>query len=287
MKKVIYSIFFASLFLFSSCGYESKQYKDLKVRTDSLVLEYQALQEDMREYANVLLHLSNSVSENTDSAWVNIDNVNTKLSQAENLKINATINRINSWISSSHEEVVNLKEQLARSAFRLNHLEKELARMTTQLNEEKSRVAELQYEVRQRNKKIDELNNKVLVLTSELQSAQTKISQQVSVIIKQENTINTGYYIIASTSELKKNKIYTKTGLFKHTLFEDEFKQSAFTKIDIRQVTRIELPLSAKGNILTFHPQAAYTITREGNKDVLNITNPERFWMISKYLVIE
>ena len=62
---------------------------------------------------------------------------------------------------------------------------------------------------------------------------------------------------------------------------------SYFTKADLRSLMTIEShEKSAK--LLTVHPAGSYKLERDNNKKyVLKITDPAKFWSVTKYLVIQ
>ncbi|MEZ4825231.1 MAG: hypothetical protein R3C61_02895 [Bacteroidia bacterium] len=60
----------------------------------------------------------------------------------------------------------------------------------------------------------------------------------------------------------------------------------AFTAIDITKVSSIPFD-SKKAELLTSHPSDSYVFNQENKKITsLEITNPEKFWKASKYLVV-
>ena len=61
---------------------------------------------------------------------------------------------------------------------------------------------------------------------------------------------------------------------------------SQFMQADKRELSSIPLN-TKKATLITTHPEGSYEITEseEGSK-VLNITDKEAFWSISKYLIV-
>jgi len=57
-------------------------------------------------------------------------------------------------------------------------------------------------------------------------------------------------------------------------------------KIDARNTKSIPL-YSSHAKILTNHPKSSYTLEKQNGNFVLLIVNPNEFWSVSKYLVIE
>ena len=59
-----------------------------------------------------------------------------------------------------------------------------------------------------------------------------------------------------------------------------------FKTIDIRVTTEISLN-SGNPKILTQMPDDSYSIEKKGKTSTLRIINPDKFWSISKYLIIQ
>ena len=60
-----------------------------------------------------------------------------------------------------------------------------------------------------------------------------------------------------------------------------------FKQVDITQM--LEIPVNAKkAKLITSHPAGSYKMDAvEGKTDKLTITDPNAFWSVSKYLVIQ
>ena len=62
---------------------------------------------------------------------------------------------------------------------------------------------------------------------------------------------------------------------------------SAFTRIDLRSTTTFRIP-DKKPEILSTVPEGSYTLTRnDDGSSMLTVTDPAKFWSLSKYLVIK
>ena len=68
--------------------------------------------------------------------------------------------------------------------------------------------------------------------------------------------------------------------------WKDGFNKNYFLEADSRSLTEISL-YSKKAKLLTNHPASSYVLEKVNEFLVLKITNPVKFWEISRYLVIE
>lgn len=106
-------------------------------------------------------------------------------------------------------------------------------------------------------------------------------------ITTQDQLLNTAFYIAGSKNELINSMVLSKGGLFRSAKISYEAEQSAFIKIDIRNIKDINLN-AKKAKVLSVHPTGTYTLENDANGMlVLRISSPKAFWEQTKYLVIQ
>ena len=155
----------------------------------------------------------------------------------------------------------------------VERLNKDLADKSAQIEDLRAKLAKLNASFEMANLKIDTLSRTV-------KEQGSQISNQSQTIAAQDEALNTAYYVIGNSKELKKN------GVIKSGEVLADFNKSLFTKIDVRKVTEIPI-LSKKAKILSSHSATAYKFT--GDKKIiqaLQILDYKSFWSNSKYLVI-
>lgn len=169
----------------------------------------------------------------------------------------------------------------------ISRLKKQLEERDTQVSGLKDELATMSFTVESLNGRVDTLNQVAQTLTEEtnLQTAriaeqEDQIGEQLDKLEQQTIALNTAFFVKGSSKELKEKSVLESKRLNK------DFDQGAFTEIDITQVQTIPLN-TKKAKLLTTHPSDSYVLTEEGKEIAsLEITNPERFWKSSKYLVV-
>jgi len=114
----------------------------------------------------------------------------------------------------------------------------------------------------------------------ELEAAQKKLDEA-------KKQLNSAYYIVGTTSELKGKGLILKKGFFDENNMSQDFDKTQFKKIDIHELKEIILD-SKSANLITTHPTESYELV--GIKKKVNrlvIKNPELFWSASKFLIVE
>jgi len=199
-------------------------------------------------------------------------------------RINEDIQFISELMEENKKKISNLQSKLKSSNLKIAEFEKTMERMTIQLQEKDAEIVQLKEQLAAMNIQITELSTAVSSLKTE---GETK----AKVIEQQTTKMNTAFYAIGSFKELRDNKVVNKEGGFlglgKEKKLQSDFNQDYFTQIDISKVTSI--PINGKDpKIVTNHPSDSYKFNNESKKLVksISITNPEKFWRSSKYLVI-
>ena len=150
-------------------------------------------------------------------------------------------------------------------------------------------IENLQNTITLKDTEIAELKTKLEGLNVELSNLNTNYKSLESENTSKQEALNTAYYAIGTSKELKEKKVISKEGGFvglgKSTTVSQDFNREYFTKVNIEQFTTINIG-AKKAKILTNHPTSSYKLVGDKPVDRLDIKNPDDFWSVSKYLVI-
>ena len=108
-------------------------------------------------------------------------------------------------------------------------------------------------------------------------------------VAAQDKALNAAWFVFGTKKELKDQRILTNTGVFKKgdLMQDDKMNKDYFTQIDIRTTKEIKL-YSKSADVLTTHPAGSYALEKDNKGQLtLKITDPTKFWSVSKYLVIQ
>jgi len=134
------------------------------------------------------------------------------------------------------------------------------------------------------------LTAKVDTLNEDIAQKATEIEKQKLKVIERENALNTAYYAIGPYKELRDKNIIQKEGGFlginRVKTLTGNPDPSLFQQVDIREIKKI--PVFAKDwEIVTGQDPTSYVKEYiNENLEWITITDPEKFWKKSKYLVI-
>ncbi len=282
--KNYFIVAFAALML-SSCN--RKELSDSRQTNDSLT----AVVTEREAALNEFISSFNEVERNLDSvaAKQHIIALNKdkpgEFKPDQKARINKEIAAINSLMDQNRKTLAELNRKLKNSSNKNALLEKSIATINDQLNQKNMELEYLNAQLHSLNAQVAQLETSVSTLISE--------NKDQAQIIDQETTaLHTAYYVIATTKELQDAKIIDRKGgllgIGRTSKLRSDFDNSMFTRVDYTQSTTIAV--SSEMKIITSHPSGSYSLVKDGkNKDMvqnIRITNPEKFWSASKYLVV-
>jgi uncharacterized coiled-coil protein SlyX len=216
---------------------------------------------------------------------ITVKSSDTEVSKNRKEQILDDIKSINTLIEENKKKIARLNAQLKESGGTIKGLQDRIAGLEESMKQYESEIAELNTMLVSKDNEIGQLNNHVVALNDTITLKDERISVQTGKL--HQAFIASGTY-----KDLKEKGLVIKDGGFlglgrKQFLVED-FSDSSFTEIDITRLTTI--PVNSKDvRLITEHPSDSYKLIKENDKQIayISITNPEEFWKITKYAVVE
>jgi DNA repair exonuclease SbcCD ATPase subunit len=180
-------------------------------------------------------------------------------------------------------ELDKLRRQMREANLNTQKMEELIKTLEYRIEEQEAQIKELQEQLRIANEKIIELRVENQHITEENEKKQAKIDEQII-------SLNTAYYTLGTSQSLKESGVITQKGGFigigKTRTINEAVNLRNFTKVDIREFSRLETN-SDKIEIITPHPPESYRLNNTDPKNiVIEVTQPDVFWKSSKYLVV-
>ena len=285
MKKLLFLSMCVALL--SSCG-NSGRNDALKAQNDSLnivLAERDAELEDIMEAFNEVQEGFRLINEAENRVDLQGDYVEgTSAAQ----KIRDDIRFITEKLQSNRDRIAELEAQLNNGKYASSQLKKTVANLKKELEAKSLQIETLQEELASKNIRIAELDDAVAGLSQDVEKLKADNVAKEAVVASQDKALNAAWFVFGTSSELKEQKILSKKFLQKAKVLEgDDFNKDYFTQIDIRRDKEIKL-YSKDAKLLTVHPEGTYELVKdEKGQLTLKITSPNKFWSVSRYLVIE
>jgi chromosome segregation ATPase len=283
MKKVfVFGGLFALMCTMIACGDKTKSNPE----ADSLRTQLSAQMEEMDEM-NLFL---DAVNMSMDSV-VNMEGTvlrttgESPLSRKEQIQKNVEAYKL--ILQHQRERLDILEKKLKDNNAYAGKMQKTIAALKQQLEEKDQAIIKLSEELEQRNFQIEELKDNVDNLNVQVAELEEDSKAKQEEIDEKVNQMNEAYVFIGDKDALKKAGLIEGGSLLKKSkLNTSNIDKKLFKKVDIRNVKNFQIP-DSKPEVLTQMPAGSYEITKTGNNSSeLTITDPARFWGVSRFLII-
>ncbi len=274
-----------SLTILSACKNEPKQDAQVIMQRDSLI----KVIEERELSVNEFIASFNEVESNLHlvSKKQNVILINSgkpgDLKANQKTRINNEIQAINELMVANTKVLKQLKGKLKSSDKKNTQLEKTVETLNNQLN--------LKYfELTALNQKLYVLNAQVAQLEISVDTLFNQNMDQHQTITNQSAELRTAYYIVGKSADLETFELIDKhgglLGFGETAKLSNNLDKSMFTKIDYNNSTII--PINSKHiKIITTHPTGSFSLDKTGRMvNNIVISDPEKFWSASKYLVV-
>ena len=165
--------------------------------------------------------------------------------------------------------------------------------LASQLKEKGARMAELEAVANRKDVSVDQLKYIVLNQSNSVDALRYKFDLSVAEdnkprvkAVKREEQPKEVFYIIADKQTLK-DKGLLKTTLFSKKINNNNITEENFVKGNRNELTTLTIK-STSPKILSPNPESSYRLTaNEDGTTTLTITNADKFWNVSRYLIIQ
>ena len=277
MKKTLTILSVALVaFMLSSCVEKSKKYQQLMAEKDAVVLENKNIEREYNAALGIISDVENNLSAIRDAEGLMLmkNESNTQRDQ-----LNSELIQIKENMAINRAKLDSLSKVLENSNKDRAYLRNTIKKLQAQIAEKEATIAQMQEQLAQKDQEIEGLNTKVNNLNQDLNMANAKNDEQSRLIANQIAEMNKVYYVGASKKELKESGILTSKYILRQ-----EVPAQAFTQADKRELNEVAFD-GKKVKVLSAHPVESYTLVNKDNQVILQITNPELFWSVTKYLV--
>ncbi len=285
MKALAYIIAVIVLF---SCNNE--QFEQCKEENERLIAEKNRRDSVIRNLSRSYARIDSvSIVIATKKAYINELAISNPLTREIKDEIIAQIDTINMLMDENKSTVTALSKSGLEEGFKymvqsmdeknsyddsgVNDMKKDLAAVSKDFSD---LFEEFVYQEAENIEMKGQLSSK----EAELAAAQERLEA-----VKEK--LHSGWYIIGTRDDLKEKGLIYKKGIFDIKEVNKDFDKSLFKKVDIYELKEVLLD-AKRAEIMTTHPTESYEVKGIKKKvSKLVIKEPELFWSVSKFLIIE
>ncbi len=207
-------------------------------------------------------------------------------SAGQRKQILADISCLKENVKLHKKQLTELETRLSNSTINNRELKETIGALRTLIDTQMDEIESLRRQLTKANRQIGELNSAVDSLNLTVSTVKGQRDTAMMSSERFENELNTCYYVVAKKSDLKDHNIIESGFLRKTRLMRGDFDKDFFVTGDKRTLNRLPLNTS-KVKILTNHPASSYRIIEENEHKTIEISNPEQFWSLTNYLVVQ
>jgi chromosome segregation ATPase len=262
----------------------SSEYKALQAKNDSLALAATKANVELDQ----IMTLFNEVEDNFRSIksaenYLSVQSGGSgELAPSVRDRIQSDMQFVTETLDKNRKQIADLEAKLKKSNLNSSQLSKTLANLHRELEEKTGLLVTLREELAKRDLQIADLTENVSRLSDNVKALAAESSARQDVINRQQTELNTVYYCFGTSQELKNQKILANGQL------GADFNRDYFIRIDDLHTLKVVPLYAKKGKLISKHPAGSYAFAKDASgKAELRILNPEDFWSLTKYLVIE
>ena len=282
MKKIVYYVIAATIVVMAtSCNGGSNPTKE---QLDSLQTAYDQRNADYNELNEFLSVIATGL----DSIALQEGQILTpgESPSLNREQIKKNLDAYKQTLDTQRQRIDELEKKLKSGNANSAQMKTIIASLKQQLAQKDEEIAQLRKQVDDQNVDINSLKENVENLRQHNEMQAGLIVSQQETILSQDASLNTAYIKIATKKDLKEAGLLTGGFLKKTKVDFTKIDKSLFRAVDIREIEKIDIP-AEKAKVMTPQPENSYRIDKIGKNNVLSIVNPEKFWGVSNFVIIE
>lgn len=276
--------------LMCSCG-GSGELEEQRRINDSLRnanIQISTRYDKMEEYLTVISSGLDSISLEEQSVLMNVGDDEGRQLNRQQMK--DRLDHVRDVLSRQRDRIRDLEGKLSATEGSDKRLLSILTAVRQQLEQKDAELSQLRRDLSDSRRSVAELQSNLQNTVAQLNSVQEQSEQ---IIQSQQATIDAARQKLGSAYvKIDNKKALEKAGLLKGGFLKKKkvdysnIDSSVFDRIDIYSTTSFALPKKYK--ILSPVVEGSYTVTdNAAGGHTLTITNPESFWSVSNYLIIQ
>jgi len=257
------------------CKPETGSPSAASTKNDTLLAAYNKLKGELSSRDSLLSFFSstmNSVQQNV----LLIREKQAGLKKASKSAIMSNLRVIDSIMVKNREMIRQLQSRMGRTGTTENSTMGQFVSTLNEMVDDKSKqIDELLTDMESMNKDFGQLYEKFREVSKENDEKTRKLS-------KAWFTSGTEQELIAKGVVSKEGGVL---GIGSSSKLSDAFNKANFEEVNINEFKSLKVQ-AKKAKIITTHPGDSYNLTQSGGETLIYISNPEKFWNASKFLVV-
>lgn len=294
-SKVV--LLFILAFALWQCGdiKDSEEYRKVSFDRDSLLEILGERESELQHFTHEFELIEKNLSAiDSNKSKLILISAKGKITPSE--RIHAMIADIYIAIDENQQSLEKLEAKLKEAnntgnlAAIVGILRKNLKAKEMEIETLKKELSSLQLEVKSLKDAIAFKEGQIATRDTQLLSQSKKLEFQERLIQQKETELNKAYYIRGTVSELQKAGIIKKeggiAGIGSVKVLGEKLGGDKLRSVNVRTDKMLLVGRYKKKTVISNHPSDSYFFIAKEGQIFIKITYPEKFWSLSKYLVV-
>lgn len=274
---------------------ESEEYKKVVFDRDSLSEILEEREAELNHFVDEFDLIERNLAA-IDSNKTRLVIMSTKGKITPSEKIHAMIADIYIAIDQNQSAISELEQKLKEAnnsgklATIIGILKKNLQAKEMEIELLKKELSSLQLEVKSLKDAVAFKESQLAARDTQLLSQVKKLELQEKLIQQKENELSKAYYIRGTVAELQKAGIIKKeggiAGIGSVKVLGEKLGGDKLRSVNVRTDKMLLVGRYKKKMVISNHPSDSYFFIAKEGQIFIKITYPEKFWSLSKYLVV-
>lgn len=264
-------------------GGTAEQENALRAENEKLKKESSLKDSSIRDFIgsfNQIVDNLHSISETERGIAITVRK-SKKLKPDDKTKIAEGVKMINDLIEENKRITESMRKNFSTSWLNFKECDTLLLNLNHQVEEKNNEINSMKQRLGEADIAFNTFDDLLNKLTDVNLGMDRRVQNMQDTIEKLEKQVNTAWYILGTSKELKDAGVISKSGLGRAENPLKNFNTAKFIRIDLRETRRITI-WSTNFRVITNHAPNSYKMER----NTLFITNPGEFWKLTKYLIV-
>ncbi|MDJ1471771.1 Cbp1 family collagen-binding glycoprotein adhesin [Xanthocytophaga flava] len=265
---------------------DSEDYRQLAARTASLEEQIRDREKEVEEVTASIGKIDSNLMKISEHVEI-MDGVKLREMVKKPGEIDLMITEIGDYVKQNNEMIATLEKKVSESKTINSGLKTMIAMKNTQVEEKEKQIQELLSTIEKMQQdfhgQLASRDSTIARVRNEINQTQVQLEHtQEDVRIKEEE-LNTGFVTFGSKQELAQKGVIQSGG---KVILSNQLEAEDFTPVDIKSTNEVKIGVTKRQKLVTSHPTDSYYFIKTDGSTYLKIVEQEKFWSVSKYLVV-
>jgi len=286
MKKIYVLTFVVLLPMACTTVKDSDDYRKLATEKAALEEQIRIREKEVEEVTASISKIDSNLMRISEHVEV-MDGVKLRELVKRPGEIDLMITEIGDYVQDNNRMVAQLEKRVKESTTINTSLKGMIALKNQQVEEKEKQIHELLLAIEKMqqefNVAIGRRDSTIAKVRKEINKTQSELANTKETVQAKDQELNTGFVTFGTKQELaQKGVIHAGTKLILHSQLED----NDFDPVNIQSIEEVNLGITKRQKVVTSHPTDSYYFVKTDGRSYLKIVDRQKFWSISKYLVV-